>query len=431
MAFEWEWLRGDLDDPVDVKTFAALRIVLNGQIATRLYDQIAGGQRDAVHVALYPLALFIAENWWPLLNEPRKSDEDDSYAEIRHSLDAYMRGFVFPALTVWSGGGDAITVETPDFRQQFSDLEFLHPQAQVSNLLRTEVEEDLYTLLAAVVDRVPRRGPGTPLHEAWDRVLGSLEDDEERRYCVSAGKLGIDPYHPDALDITELADGLSEHLFSDICEAATPDELPAAVEWAREGHHHSGAFPEVDIRAFGPVTVKDPRSKVYDHGYEVARIVRQNLGLEGLNPRRTVDRFFGAAVRADAHGIVGARPLALEGVAIRSDSTMRVLIPKVSARLRRSTLCRASYLAWRTADGDSSAVTTATTLDQQASRAFAAEMLAPAEFLKGRAGPNGLTPNDVVTIASENVCPEATVIWQAHNHGIPLRGISLPARHVT
>jgi len=34
MAFEWEWLRGTLDDPLEGTTFAALRIVLNGQVAT-------------------------------------------------------------------------------------------------------------------------------------------------------------------------------------------------------------------------------------------------------------------------------------------------------------------------------------------------------------------------------------------------------------
>ncbi len=73
MVFELQWLRGDFDDPIEVNTFARLKIVVNGQISTRLYDHVAGGECDAVHVALYPLALCIAENWWSLLYEPRKS----------------------------------------------------------------------------------------------------------------------------------------------------------------------------------------------------------------------------------------------------------------------------------------------------------------------------------------------------------------------
>jgi hypothetical protein len=49
-----------------------------------------------------------------------------------------------------------------------------------------------------------------------------------------------------------------------------------------------------------------------------------------------------------------------------------------------------------------------------------------ADRLRERAGPNGLTVSDVETIAQENVCPESTVIWHAHNNAIPLRGVPLP-----
>jgi hypothetical protein len=53
-------------------------------------------------------------------------------------------------------------------------------------------------------------------------------------------------------------------------------------------------------------------------------------------------------------------------------------------------------------------------------------MLVPADWLRERAGANGLTESDVETIAHENVCPETTVIWHAHNNDIPLRGVPLP-----
>jgi len=89
MKLEWQWLRGEFDDLVEVKSFAALKIVLNGEVLTRLYDQIAGGQRDSINIVLFPLALRLAENWWTLLYEPRKSDQSNSVIEARHSLDAY------------------------------------------------------------------------------------------------------------------------------------------------------------------------------------------------------------------------------------------------------------------------------------------------------------------------------------------------------
>ena len=430
MVFQWNWLRGQFDDPIETKTFAALKLDLNGEVVTRLYDRIAEGERDTVNVPLYPLALAIAENWWTLLYEPRKSDEGNSLVEIRHSLDSYMNGFVFPALTLWSGGDDAITVEHPPIRPQHSNLEFLPATASVTNLPRDEVENNLFELVQVVTKRVPDGPASAQLRDAWTRVLESHQNEDERQYCEAAGRLGFDPYDPDAEDISGFAAGISEHLFSDICDAATPAELQTATDWAREGTRRLENFPAIDISQFGAMPERDPREKIWVHGYEAARKVRRNLHLEDSNPRRVVDSMFGAAVRAGGAAIGGVHPFALEAIANRRSGAMRVAIPSTSARLRRSRLCRASYLAWKTVDGDSSAVTTATTLDQQASRAFAAELLAPAELLRGLAANEGLTPEKIESFAKQNVCPEQTILWQAHNHGIPLRGVALPRTHM-
>lgn len=337
-----------------------------------------------------------------------------------------MNGFVFPPLTLWSGGDDAIIFERADVRQEFSSLFFLREPDRPVSLARSEVEDELFQFIEALIDRLPSRDAGAPLRQAWDRIRQSLGDEEERQYCIAAGRLGMNPYDPECPDISALTDGLSDHLFSNICEAVTPAELEPATDWAREGTNRLDAFPEIDVSALGKPTIRNPQTAIWEHGYDVAQTLRRNLGLDEMPPRRTVDGIFGAAVRTDAPTVLGAHPLALEAIAGRSNRGMRVAIPNVPARLRRSTLCRAFYLAWRTGDGDCSAVTTAGTLDQQASRAFAAELLAPAEWLRERAGPNGLTADDINSIATENVCPEATVIWQAYNHKIPLRGVAPP-----
>ena len=284
----------------------------------------------------------------------------------------------------------------------------------------------MFELVQAVIERIPKNKASDQLRDAWVRVLNSLQDDEERRYCKAAGRLGIDPYDSGESDISGLAEGLSEHLFSDICEAARPAELQAVTDWARESTRDLDRFPGIDIAHFGTMPERNPREKIWVHGYEAARLVRSRLNLESDSPRRVVDQLFGAAVSADSLTICGGHPLAVEAVANRKNGTMRVATPTTSARLRRTRLCRASYLIWKTAEGDSSAVTTATTLDQQASRAFAAELLAPAGLLREVAAGDGLTQEKIENFAQENICPEQTVIWQAHNHGIPLRGVGLP-----
>jgi len=428
MFLHWEWLRNNLDDPVEAKSFAAVKIAVNEDVLTRVYDRSAEGERDAINIALYPLALAIAENWWRLLYEPRKSEEESGAAELRHSLDSWMNGFVFPAVTLWSGGDDVIIIEQPKIRPQHSNLEFLPSDISGTNLPRPDVEENLFELVQAVLGRISKNDSAA-LEAAWKRVLESLSDIDEKRYCEAAGRLGVDPYDPDSEDISQFAQKLSDRLFANICEAARLTELSEAIEWAKEGVRRLSEFPDIDIAHFGEMPTRNIRSKIWDHGYEAARIVRRNLHLDGLNPRRVVDQIFGAAVAAE--GIAGKHPFALEAIANRRDGRIRVVVPRTTARQRRFKLCRASYLAWRYVEGESSAVTTASTLDQQASRAFAAELLAPEELLREIAGSDGLTAEKIDAFAEESVCPEAAIIWQAYNHGIPLRGVALPRANST
>jgi hypothetical protein len=424
MAIEWKWLRGDLDDPKDADSFAALKITVDDVILTRCYDRIAGGERDTINIPLYSLALFVAENWWNLLYEPRKSYGAEHQIEAaRHSIDANMPGYSVPPISLWSAGENEVLVETPNLPERFSALEFLSLGAQNSILSRIDCEQDLFRLVKSVVDRVCRNGSGSELDEAWDRVLSSLANQDEQKYCVAAGKVGINPYDPEAMDLSEISKGISDHLFSDICEAVTADEIEMTTNWAKINGNQIQIFPKFDIAAFGSIPTAAGRQKAWDVGYEAARTLRQRLGLEHLSPRRAVDEIFGEAVRVESKVAVGTRPSALEGIVKRADGSTRVAIPKVPARLRRSILCRGAYRAWTLPHDDFSAVTSATTREQQASRAFAAELLAPAAWLREQAGAGGLTESVVESLATSSICPQQTIYWQARNHGIPIRGL--------
>jgi hypothetical protein len=107
LALKTTWLKGDLDDLKETATFAALGITVDGDSLTRVYDHRAGGDRETIQVPVYPLALGLAENWWPLLYEPRKSEHDSNF-DSRHRLDLHMRGYLFPPLAIWSGGDDSL-----------------------------------------------------------------------------------------------------------------------------------------------------------------------------------------------------------------------------------------------------------------------------------------------------------------------------------
>jgi hypothetical protein len=88
-------------------------------------------------------------------------------------------------------------------------------------------------------------------------------------------------------------------------------------------------------------------------------------------------------------------------------------------------LCRAAFLAWMADDQAELGVTTANTRAQQASRAFGAELMAPAAFLREWAGNEVLTPDDVEDLGRELKCSSWIIQHQIENHHIGMRGGAL------
>jgi Zn-dependent peptidase ImmA (M78 family) len=97
---------------------------------------------------------------------------------------------------------------------------------------------------------------------------------------------------------------------------------------------------------------------------------------------------------------------------------MRLSLAGSNPAHRKFAAARASFLAWSNKTDDSRLVTTARTRDQQASRAFAAELLAPAKFLKQRLGKRGDVSPFVLDKLSDEMGISPTVVrYQARNNG--------------
>ena len=114
------------------------------------------------------------------------------------------------------------------------------------------------------------------------------------------------------------------------------------------------------------------------------------------------------------------RPRRSKVLHVEAGTDIRVIVSTRSQRQRRFRMCKGIYLAWRSGPHGEAAVTTAQTWRQQASRAFAAELLAPADLLKERTAKTGLTPHLLDRLANEWVCPTQAIVHQAENHGVPL-----------
>ena len=122
-------------------------------------------------------------------------------------------------------------------------------------------------------------------------------------------------------------------------------------------------------------------------------------------------------------------PLALDhlitGAVDRRDSVMRVaLIEDDDIARRRFAGARAAFLAWSGNQGAARLITDARTRDQQASRAFAAEILAPTSFVKSKAVNGVLSLVRSRELAQTLGVSSMVIENQAKNAGLFVQGSS-------
>ena len=83
------------NDPVERQTWCSLRVKVGSRFASRLWDKTLEEERETLDVPAFPIAEWIVQNWWSLLNElcpwesvPRKPIIDEAWLSWikRHCL---------------------------------------------------------------------------------------------------------------------------------------------------------------------------------------------------------------------------------------------------------------------------------------------------------------------------------------------------------
>jgi len=415
------WLNSTVID-AEERAFVRLSISIGDTQISRNVSKRGGGESGAINTSLLPLSEFLAANWWPLLYEPVRPTISDAF-RARHRLDSGMRGYAFPALALWSGGESTIFADWSPFDNPYSTLSFLAPQPEEPAQIRRDIVEiALLDLIEAVLERTG--GSANDLFLAWERVRQSIANPDELAYCRAAGRLGLDPYDPDSPDLSVWAAGVPETLFADISEIVEVNDLQKTSEWLRESDARLKLFPEINFKYFGNPAADDLNNPAWMAGYESAELLHAQATVSIEEPRRVIDDILGSAISKE--GEIGTRgPNGVSALVQRLTTSAKIGTVARSARQRRFRACAATYLAWTAVDGDERAATDASTRRQQASRAFAAEMVAPQRALLARASSSGFDGEDIEQLAGEFICPFETVAWQAHRAGIPLRGVEL------
>ncbi len=259
--------------PEERATVGDLRLILNGQNVTThiLNAEIA----DHVTVALYGLIDGLVHDWWSLFGA----------RDREFSLASYRTGYLLPDIRIQFDGA-VFEVSAHQCAYADPDLRFWGGTTEL--LTRSEGEAWLSSLIQEVLARLEGQGihdTGAALR--WRRILSSSAS-SERLFCEAAGSLGLDPYQivDDVANFIEGAEAIfeKEALVEFVSGSKDVDHSRLIVWVDRMIRTKDLSYRLAKLRPIVNKITKDIPLRVgeaaWSAGYRRARAMRQELGLK-------------------------------------------------------------------------------------------------------------------------------------------------------
>lgn len=404
-------------------TMCKLTLEVGDNIVSEFVDR-----RDVIskflEIPAYYLAEWVAENWWSLLWEPRKSEDDSDSAEFlaRHSILTAQHGFALPKVLIVPAGR-FLSVSASARDVQLADVRFRRGASTTCS--RDLIEKELRQFVVDVVSRLDASAvQDTYLQDAWSMVSETTE--EEAQFCKFVGALGLSPYDVDGAiaDVIErMLPKMGERLLMDVCLVASSQTFASFAETAAKA---------AELTKYASVSTLSPLSSLrlpqdnisvpaYRRGVNAARNVRQRLGVSDVDPKGASHIFEALNIETGARtgSLSQNDETSITGAVIRQEAEMRVGLLQSTETKRRFAAARAIFSGWSAElPNESRLLTSAVTRDQQANRAFAAELTAPLALIRKRAKKGQLSPDDVFELAGDLRIGADVVAKQASNNGI-------------
>ena len=416
--FEYQWCSGAEPSPdrVSQHTMARITITVGGRNVTSVYDRYLREYRDHIFVPLAHVAEWLAANWWHLWYEPANVARDQRPGfSARHNLAHAGDGFVLPWMT-FVPIGNQIRVAAKGWSPRHAPLEFRSACDEM--LPRDDLEQEFRALVDEVIAQLrATRTPFEPLESEWS-AIESLDSDA-REFCQAAALMGLDPFDLDVRTADRIAH-VWNHTHPSIREetlgSAYEDSLEAIqtclAHWLESAEQAQSGDDWHAVRQAvrGRVVDGDPP---WRSGHDDARAVRQEL-------TAAPGRFdFGEdGTRTIWSQDVEESPSPRVQGCVASDSPSCIVVRKAEPG-KRFLLARAlgDYIG-REHPGPA-ILGTLETARQARSRAFAAEFLAPAEWLRSQVGiAQSIDGRVVRELATELGVSEMVVEHQVENHHI-------------
>jgi len=393
--FHWEWLAYPELPPEEAATFAELSIELNGKPAMRLQDIEAQTMRDGHFAAAYPVALFLAENWWRIGWEPAPATDllrASPRWRLAHSMASAGAGFVWPNIMFY-GDGEHVFVRVGPHSSQSSSVQFVSQGygALPKETFQAEVQRFIKGVLARLQ---AREMPDSELEQVWQTVVDEIQDPEGSEIRRLEALAGFDP--------GEAAEDFLDHLVSleNRLGAAAIHELVAAsrdrtlndVEALEEALKGQGLpYQVAESQRIGQMytdwsaSAGGRRQPPWRRAREAARMARGVWGVaETPLDNKMLAEIANIAPEQLASAEVGRVPYS---AALREPEGGHLVFRTRHEHGRRFALGRLMGDMFYSPEGEKlAAATHASTSRQKFQRAFSQELLCPFESLRNFLG---------------------------------------------
>jgi hypothetical protein len=385
---------------------------------------------EIIHMPAYYFAEWIAENWWALLWEPVKNEEpkksEDAEFLSRHSIIFSEHGFPLPQLKIVSNG-PCLNASAISRKVSYSDIQF--PNRASAYLKRELVEGQLRKFVDGALNKLNEANINeTYLNRLWSAVTTTLP--EAVPYCEMIGSLGLSPY-ADNNEVDKIIDlfcrDVGETFTRDLCLVATPQELGQTARKAKMAISALSSSQESNLTCISGIHApkENLQTQAWYRGKRAASIIRDHLSVSPLDKdganlvfeKLNVDPSSRASI---PDNILQVEDGAVVGAVRRTGNFVRIANLQKYQEQRRFTAARGIFSAWVSGDQSGHLLTQAVTRHQQASRAFAAELIAPLEYIKKWVRRAKISSDDIKEIA-QNLCAAPDVVYkQAVNNGLAI-----------
>jgi hypothetical protein len=193
LAFVAEWKALERGTPAERACFSAFGIRHGDVWLTEAEDWFAHSLTEKVYLSAFPLAEWLAWNWWRLRWEPRTRAAD---WPVAHRLSTIGRGYVWPNVTIVSDGERVALIAEPTAKRPEEPLRYLARHTAIVTARAFEMALDQF--MTQIGARLSLMGiTESNFEKIWSEVVAERSDPELAQRRKFEALLGADPDESD------------------------------------------------------------------------------------------------------------------------------------------------------------------------------------------------------------------------------------------